>query len=353
MPQYYIFRYENEKVHSEVYECVMLFTVVVLLCLYNLEQRLYRMVREQTEQHEHTEQHEQMEQQNQKLSLENRMRSYEDEHKTVVSKYDTYVVRIDGSNFKSVSKKFPISKTNVFDKYFVSAMANTAKDLISRFHCQTIYVHSDEISLVFNAVATLDDPNGWKYEHVFGGRIEKIISEIPAYASVRFCHNLKQVIKSESNNTEYRKVFDMLDDPHIMFDGRLFTVPENYEVSNYLLWRSCQDCYRNCISGYTQQFASHKSIENKSTKDRLSLLVDKYGVDINQIPQYLFYGIYMKKHTDNGIVSFSIKIKCTDVVTDLILSKKITDEDITKLEQNNELLYKQLVIADTVIVQDN
>ena len=329
-----------------VYNLVLILSIIIIYHFLKLidddecrHQEKYRKIKEQ--------------QQEQKLSLENRMRSYEDEHKNYVSKFDTYVVRIDGSNFKAVSHKFPISKTNVFDKYFVSAMATTAKDLISRFHCQTIYVHSDEISLVFKAVRTDNDSNSDKYEHIFGGQIEKIISEIPAYASVRFCHNLKQVLKSETNNVEYKKVFDMLNDPQIMFDGRLFTVPEDYEVSNYLLWRSCQDCYRNCVSGYAQQFASKISINNMKTKDRLEMLYEKFNVNINQIPQHLMYGIYMKKHTDNGIVAFSIKIKCTDDVTDLILSKKITDEDITNLEQNTDLLFKQLVIADTVILQDD
>lgn len=288
------------------------------------------------------------------MSLENRMRYYEDKHKHTVSKYDTFIVRIDGSNFRSVSKRFPSTvnnEKNPFDKYFVSAMARTASDLIAKFNCQTIYVHSDEISLIFAAVTTENDPEASKHEHIYGGRVEKIISLIPSYASVRFCHNLAEAINSETNEyvkVSYSKVIELLESSNIMFDGRLFTVPENYEVSNYLLWRSCNDCYRNCISGYAQAYESHKSLNNLTTKNRIKLLIEKHDINMIQVPQYLLYGTYIKKNENNEFVPFSIKIRCIDDVTNVILSKKLTTENIEKL-QDDHLMFKWLTFDNNVV----
>lgn len=287
------------------------------------------------------------------VSLNDRMKSYELQTRNYVEKHESYIVRIDGSNFKAVSKRFKRSDTNkhdAFDVFFVKTMILTAKDLITKFNCSTIYVHSDEISLIFDKVCNINELETSKGngEHIFGGSIEKIITEIPSYASVRFCHNLKKSINDQLD--DYPKVKEMLDDPHIMFDGRIIIIPDIYEIANYIYWRSCIDCYRNCVSGYIQTYESSKSIESLSTSDRVRVLKDKHNFDIDDVAQNLRYGTFIKKYdrsetqTTSKYCIFSIKMKCMYDTANMLVEKRMYPHILHRIESNEELSYRKIIL---------
>ena len=288
------------------------------------------------------------------------MHKYEDAFKHTLSPCDRFIVRVNGSNFKALTHKFPKANKgeSPFDSAFVKAMALTARDLLIKFNCATAYVHYDEISLVFNRVyieekeekeeKELDDLSNEKkkYEHIIGGKIEKIISEIPSYTSMRFCYHLKKELNTRIGfmniNTpkDYNKILQHLDDPNIMFDGRLFTVPTDCEIGNYFVWRSVCDCFRNCVSTYLRLYESDKSIQSISTSQRLLLLESKHNVNENSIPFYLKYGIYMKRmdrsdpviqnisiQSNPKVCCFTMKIACSDDVCTLLLNKRLSKKD--------------------------
>ena len=57
-----------------------------------------------------------------------------------------------------------------------------------------------------------------------------------------------------------------------IFDCRVFQVPRN-EVENVLVWRQ-RDAIRKSISAYAQQHFQSKELENKSSNDKLKMLLN-------------------------------------------------------------------------------
>ncbi len=85
----------------------------------------------------------------------------------------------------------------------------------------------------------------------FGGNLSKIVSLSAAIGTWRL------------NNLRPGKM--------VLFDSRAFTVPDNYEVANYFVWRQ-QDAKRNSISMRAQARFSHRELQGKNSADMLSML---------------------------------------------------------------------------------
>lgn len=226
--------------------------------------------------------------------LSDRMKKYELENEHKIKPYELFIVRLDGKCFSTFTKKFK----KPFDEIFVKAMALTTKDLIEYFDAQTGYTHSDEITLIFNAKCTKDqfDNNTiLTVDHNYNGRIEKIISLISSYCSVRFNFHINNIINNYEG--EYEKNFiNLIKEYNQIFDARILIFNENnkYEILNHQIWR-VRDCTRNCILTYGYNYCGKKNIMNKKTNELIVMLKD-HEIEFENIPLYLKYGLYCKKN---------------------------------------------------------
>ena len=65
--------------------------------------------------------------------------------------------------------------------------------------------------------------------------------------------------------------------PLAFFDCRAWNVPNRDEAANTLLWRYL-DCIKNSISMATYGLYSQKELDNKNSKEKIKMLLDK-GID--------------------------------------------------------------------------
>lgn len=89
--------------------------------------------------------------------------------------------------------------------------------------------------------------------------------------------------REDVNNYRIRigDIINYMDDTIALFDARVFTIPENNEVINNLIWRQ-QDAVRNSISMVAQSLYSHKELENKSAKVMQEMIFQK-GMNWNDL----------------------------------------------------------------------
>jgi len=137
-----------------------------------------------------------------KQTLGDRMKEHEAKIDIIrIKPYNHFIVRLDGRAFS----KFCTGLKKPFDENFIKAMTNTMNDLVEEFSAITGYCHSDEISLVFPRLYSIEEYNQKCNAnldipvHMFGGRLQKICSVIASYASVRFNHHLKFYILGRDN----------------------------------------------------------------------------------------------------------------------------------------------------------
>jgi len=72
------------------------------------------------------------------------------------------------------------------------------------------------------------------------------------------------------------------------FDSRVYTIPDQEEVLNYILWRQ-QDTTRNSISSVAQSLYSHKELHGKSSNEMQEMCFKK-GVNWNDYNESLKRG---------------------------------------------------------------
>ena len=177
-----------------------------------------------------------------KLKLDDRMKSYEAEMNICISPCESFVVRLDGRSFSKFTKKF----IKPFDIVFIKAMCKTMIDLINKFDVQTGYTHSDEITLIFNSkylkeewelFMTGDDKinkGEINKTHLFDGRIQKILTLLSSYCSVRFNYHLDKLIEPIADKYDNDFV-NLIKSHHQMFDARIlkFNYQNKYEILNH------------------------------------------------------------------------------------------------------------------------
>lgn len=277
-----------------------------------------------------------------KMTLGDRMKYYE-KKSTKVSKilpYQSYIIRLDGKNF---SKKTS-SLVKPFDDVFNEAMLMTSKDILKEFHGSTVFVQSDEISIIFGAVCTEEDyiENNNKSTHIFDGKVSKILSVFAGYTSTRFTINfanlLMESVKNEENKVHenYLKRLNgdgLLLNASYCFDSRLILIPtnRNFEAVNNILWRSVHDCYRNYVSGLAYHYFPKKQLNKLKTNERAKLLEEK-NISVDIAPSHYKYGWYLKNQltqieTEKGmatrtiVVAKSFKIYYSEEVEEMLYSK--------------------------------
>ena len=129
--------------------------------------------------------------------------------------------------------------------------------------CKIGYTQSDEISLL------LTDFDETLTEAWFDGNIQKIVSVSASLAGVIF------------NRYRYERGVPLFD-PCAVFDARVWTTSDPWEVYNTFLWRQ-QDCTKNAIQMVARTVASHKELLHKNSNE-LQELIHQKGLNFNDYP---------------------------------------------------------------------
>ena len=231
-----------------------------------------------------------------KKPLGDRMKDYEAEMDILrILPYELFIIRLDGKNFSKFTKGFK----KPFDLLFIRAMGLTTMDLVKKFDAQTGYSHSDEITLIFNQRCTKE-----KYEelceigdkniipiHLFDGRVQKNITLISSYCSVRFNYHLANLM-NETDLIYDEKFIEIINSHEQIFDARIikFSQENIHEILNHQIWRSVHDCCRNAISTYAYTHFGSKKIMNKNSSQMIEMLS---SIDIlwDDVPIFIKHGL--------------------------------------------------------------
>lgn len=173
-----------------------------------------------------------------------RMKRYEAETGVVLPDKTWAVIRLDGKSFHSYTRYL----NKPFDHVFMMDMNLLMLKLCSKIEGAVFgYTQSDEISIVVNNL------KGVNQQLWFGGKVQKIVSVAASYAGAIW-HSLRG---SEDN--------------FAVFDARVFALPSEQEVKNYLLWRQ-MDAQRNAIFLAANSVFSHQELLGKSFSEKRKML---------------------------------------------------------------------------------
>jgi tRNA(His) 5'-end guanylyltransferase len=305
-------------------------------------------------------------------SLGDRMKQYEANNDDKrISPTEAFVVRLDGHSFSAYVK--PLHRP--FDANFVLAMNRTAGEILQEFKAQTVYTHSDEITIVFDRACSEEDlasPNERLHKcHSYNGRYQKLLSLMAGYCSVRFNYHLASLIVGK--DASYSEQFtEKLQHPQKYFDARIITFDnKSEEIVNHQIWRSCYDCYRNCVSTYARSMFSHKELTNKNTKEMIEMMTEK-DFDWSTVPLYFKHGSYCKKEkfdkvNEDGTTSVrtriiwkTFKISFSDQMVRTMLAPYWSaddqlgySEDITEMVLTNPTTVKRTIEQTAVHKSSN
>jgi len=185
------------------------------------------------------------------------------------------IVRIDGKNFHRVTRECGMKKP--FDKRFHCGMVKASEKIMAEtgLNISLAYTMSDEASFLF-----------LKDEHLpFRGRIEKILSVIPSYASAYIQNYLRE-------NFSYNGL--------VSFDARIVKVRSLLEAVEYFSWR-CSEAFRNFLNSYAQEIIGRKEAYGLKGREIVKKLFLR-GFNIQEAEEWQRYGtiIYWGKIEKEG-----------------------------------------------------
>lgn len=180
--------------------------------------------------------------------------------------------RIDGRCFS----KFTKGMCRPYDPRMSDAMERVTKALVEETNAKVGYTQSDEISLVWYT------PNP-KSSIFFDGRIQKMVSQLAALASVNFY--------KIANDYWPEKCDHRLP----TFDARVFALPTLEEATNCFVWREW-DATKNSVSMAARSHFSHKRLQGIGREEMMDLLMQK-GVNWNDYPEHFKRGSYFRRES--------------------------------------------------------
>ncbi|MBE2315823.1 tRNA(His) guanylyltransferase Thg1 family protein [Solirubrobacter sp. CPCC 204708] len=143
------------------------------------------------------------------MTLRDRMKAYEHEHRTALPSRTWTVVRLDGRAFSTWTAGLPLP----YSTRLIGAMGRGMAELCRELAGAVIgFAQSDEISLVLSDFARPGT------QAMFGGGVQKLVSVSASILTAHFARSFG-------------------DREPATFDARVFTLPDRDEVRNYLLWR--------------------------------------------------------------------------------------------------------------------
>lgn len=204
-----------------------------------------------------------------------RMKMYEQLTQQAFLPLAPIVARLDGRSFSNFTKDLE----RPFCKSFHDLMVQTTKHLVEETGALIGYTQSDEISLIF-----------WQRDFNtqvwFGGKVQKMVSQLAAQATGIFNAKLPVYLPQKVDKDGWS---------FPSFDARCWSVPNQMEATNAILWRE-QDATKNSISQLCRYYFSHKEMENKGRSDQLDMLMSK-GINWNAYPAWAKRGTYVGRQT--------------------------------------------------------
>jgi tRNA(His) 5'-end guanylyltransferase len=227
-----------------------------------------------------------------KDDLGNRMKQfYEDRTRFSLPRRTYTIIRIDGKAFHTYTRGLK----QPFDEGLIEDMDATACYLCKNIQGSKFgYVQSDEISILmtdFDAIGT----DAW-----FDGNIQKIVSVAAGLATAEF-NKLRLLRKLEENDSNGALASGLLNNEDISsmkfatFDARVFTIPADYEVENYFIWRQ-KDATKNSISSVARTLYSQKEVDGKNSDQKQEMIFQK-GINWNDYASKLKRGRFITKET--------------------------------------------------------
>ncbi len=268
------------------------------------------------------------------MSLKERMKYYETESsgKIIINGSETFAIRLDGRCFSKITQYFE----KPYDEKFSEVMLKTANAIFKEFHPTMIHVQNDEINIIFKNRCSKKEyeiePN--KYKHLFGGKVNKILTILSSFASAKMFYFLNELV---NENIKYIELKDNIKNINIAFDSKIIMIPENknYEAINYIFWRSTIDGYRNTVSLFANQLFKNNELTGVSTEDRIKKIRTNYNFE--EMKNNVKYGWIIKyisnKKTTKAI---SFKINYSEEVKELLLNN-ISNLDILNKLNNIEI----------------
>jgi len=223
-----------------------------------------------------------------KDDLATRMKAYEQHNEVfgaaTLDAEKSFIVRLDGHRFS----KFTSGFKKPYDERIFRAMLYTTRDLVEEFRATTGYTQSDEITLTFPPFKTEQTIKEGSDVVIFNGRIQKLISLMSGYCSVRFAYHLS------SQTFDINSEKQLVDKIHkAYFDARVFHVPSTKEVLNNVIWR-ISDVKRNGVNNLGHSHFKQQELEGLSPTEVKEKLLLK-GINWEDMPGPYKFGVLVKK----------------------------------------------------------
>jgi len=212
--------------------------------------------------------------------------------------HNQIVIRLDGVNFKKLTKNFTKPFDSVFSSIMETTMAEVAKKITG---CYYAYTASDEVNFILDT-----NKDNTLYQN---GRVQKIDSIVASMFSIEFYKNfvtfLLQYQETVENNDETKdnsviaeriQTFWNFVNSQPVFDARCFAIP-NEDIENYLAYRQ-NDCITNGINAMASMHFKHNEIIKLNTKQLRGKLFD-VGDPWESMPEEFKFGIGYLKDRDS------------------------------------------------------
>lgn len=249
-----------------------------------------------------------------KDELGTRMKEYyEAVPKTSLVRKVPVAIRLDGSHFHTFTRGFD----KPFDEVLIKSMQEAMKYCCEHIQgCVLGYTQSDEITLILTDYKKQNSSAWFDYE------VMKICSTSAAMATMAFNKAFEKNVKEfEVNNTRVlgyvddekkEKVISLIDtyykamETGATFDSRCFNIPKE-EIANLVYWRQ-QDAAKNSVSMAAYANFPHGELKDKSTSDRMDMLMLEKGINWNDYPTTCKRGSCCIKSEDGWVIDNEIPI---------------------------------------------
>lgn len=234
--------------------------------------------------------------------------NYENRSKTYLVRRMPVIIRLDGKAFHTFTRGFE----KPFDDVMMQTMQQTTLKLCQEIQgCVFGYTQSDEITLV------LVDYNDINTDAWFDYSVQKMCSVAASMCTLYFNKIFAEMVDVFIANSDVtpeeeklERVYNKAIEKGAMFDARVFNIPVE-EVTNCVLWRQ-QDATRNSISSLAQSKFSHKELQGKSSSQMQDMLMEKWGINWNDltIPEKRGTAVYKRTIDDatEWIVDYQMPI---------------------------------------------
>ena len=284
---------------------------------------------------------------NNKDSLGDRMKGYENISRIYLTRRTPIIIRIDGKAFHTFTRGF----AKPFDDVLIKSMQDTAKYLCENIMgCKLAYTQSDEISLLLVDYEKLET-QAW-----FDNNLQKIVSIAASMATMAFnkffTNNVKNEImeykaslvpQSVELQEKIKKYYDTLKqalEKGAMFDARAFILPKE-EVNNYFIFRQ-QDATRNSIQMVAQSNFSQKELQGKNCNVLQDMLHEQKGINWNDYPTVYKRGSCIIKVYDVIIQYDEVGNICGSTER----TKWIVDKEIPIFTQDRNYIHKYVMFEE-------